>query len=157
MKKIIAILLTLLMVISLAACSTGTIITSETTADATEAPKVDITKYEKSFNGMQKYLVDLELINSKTKVELQADVIGAKKGVRYTVNGSFVEFYVFDTEATPDEAQKVYDGIADGSTYKVLGIEDVKGAVSSSGKYVLLYPATSTFDYSEIIEEFSKF
>lgn len=157
MKKIIAVLLTLLMLMSLAACSTGTIITSETTTDATEAPRVDIEKYEKSFNGMQKYLIDMELIDSKSKVELQADVIGAKKGVRYTVGGSFVEFYVFDTKATPDEAVKVYDGIADGGIYKVLGIEDEKGEVSSSGKYIMLYPATSSFDYSVIIEEFKKF
>lgn len=157
MKKIIAILLTLIMVMSLAACSTGTIITSETTTDATEEPKVDVSKYEKSFNGMQKYLIDMKLIDSKNKVELQADVIGAKKGVRYTVGASFVEFYVFDTKSTPDEAVNVYDGIADGGIYKVLGIEDVKGEISSSGKYVMLYPATSTFDYSEIAEEFKKF
>lgn len=164
MKRIIALMLTLLMVVALSACTMGTDgttlnqNTSETSA--TEAPKVDIEKYEKDFDGMQAYLIELELLSGDEddKIETQADVIGAKTGVRYQLDTTnFVEFYEFDTAATPDEAVSVYDAISNGETYKVLGIEALKGEVSSSGKFIMLYPATSTYDFSELAEEFEKF
>ncbi len=162
MKRLVALLLAILVVISLSACTMGTDGTklNQDPSAATEAPKVDINKFEKNFDGMQAYLKELKLISSKDedKTTTQADVIGAKKGVRYKIDAAhFVEFYEYDTNAMSDEAQKVYDAIADDGTYSVLGIEDVKGIVSDSEKYVMLYPVNSTFDYSEIIEEFKKF
>ncbi len=162
MKRLVALLLTILVLVSLSACTMGTDGTklNQDPSAATEAPKVDINKFDKNFDGMQAYLKELKLISSKDedKTITQADVIGAKQGVRYKIDAvHFVEFYEFDTKATPDEAQKVFDAITADETYNVLGIEDVKGAVSDSKKYVMLYPVNSTFDYSEIIEEFKKF
>ncbi len=163
MKRIIAILLTVLMVLSLAACSINTHGKNPDGTDVTESQsdgKADITKYKKDFSGMQSYLVDMDLIDDSKdkKKETQADIIGAKKGVRYTLDASsFVEFYEFDTNATPDEAQKVYDDISNNGVYNVLDLEDMKGVVSNSGKFVMLYPANSKYDYSKIITEFKKF
>ncbi len=158
MKRIIAILLVLIMTVSLTACMGGGN-TGETTP--TEKPvkveDVDIKDYDKTFAGMQKYLKDLQLITGEP-TETQADVLGAKKGVRYSVDKTnFVEFYAFDTKATPDEAEKLYADIADGGKYNVLGLQDLKGVVSGSGKYVMLYKADSPFDYSKIEKEFVKF
>ncbi|MBE6824503.1 MAG: hypothetical protein E7513_04070 [Ruminococcaceae bacterium] len=162
MKRLVALLLTILVMVSLSACTMGTDGTklNQDPSAATEAPKVDINKFDKNFDGMQAYLKELKLISSKEAdmTVTQADVIGAKKGVRYNIDAvHFVEFYEFDTKATPDEAQKVYDAIAKDGTYNVLGVEDVKGVISDSKKFVMLYPANSTYDYSEIIEEFKKF
>lgn len=164
MKRLVAILLSVLMIISLAGCTIGTDGTklsgSTASTEATEAPDVDIDKYNKDFNGMQDYLKELDLISKKEadKTVMQADIIGAKQGVRYKIDTTnFVEFYEFDITATPDEAENVLSAFANGETYKVLGFEDVKGVVSNSGKYVMLYPATSTYDYSKIIKEFSNF
>ncbi len=164
MKRLVAILLAVLLIISLAGCSIGTDGTKlngdVSSTEATEAPKVDINKYSKDFNGMQDYLKELKLISKKDsdKTVMQAELIGAKQGVRYKVDATnSVEFYEFDITATPDEAEKVLSAFSNDKTYKVLGIEDVKGVVSGSGKYVMLYSATSTYNYSEIIEEFVKF
>ncbi len=162
MKKFLAILLCVLTVVSLSACTMGTDLSkaNQTSSEATEAQKVDINKYDKDFQGMQDYLVELKLINDKkdNKTETQADIIGAKQGVRYKLDATnIVEFYEFDITATPDEAENVLSAFAKGESYNVLGIEDVKGVVSNSGKYVMLYPATSSYDYSKIEEEFVKF
>ena len=166
MKRLVAILMTVLIIVSLAGCTMGTdgtkLNTSGTAAtDATEAPKVDIAKYSKDFKGMQEYLIELKLISKKEgdKTVMQADLIGAKQGVRYKVADApdFVEFYEFDFAATPDEAKNVVKAFENDETYKVLGFEDVKGKVSSSGKFVMLYSATSSYDYSKIAEEFVKF
>ncbi|MBQ8057378.1 MAG: hypothetical protein IJ275_03465 [Ruminococcus sp.] len=164
MKRLVAILLSILLIVSLAGCSIGTDGTKlngdTVSTEATQAPDVDINKYKKDFNGMQDYLKELELISKKDgdKTEMQAELIGAKQGVRYKIDTTnFVEFYEFDVTATPDEAEKILTAFSNDETYKVLGIEDVKGVVSSSGKYAMLYVATSTYDYSDIIEEFSKF
>ncbi len=164
MKRLIAILLSVMLIATLCACSMGTDGTKlsgdSSATDATEAPEVDINKFSKDFDGMVKYLQELKLISSKDadKTVTNAELIGAKQGARFKCDATnFVEFYEFDTKATPDEAQKVFDAFEKDEVYKVLGIEDVKGVVSGSGKFVMLYPATSTYDYSEIEAEFVKF
>ena len=158
MKKIFAILLIIAMTVSLTACFGAPASTDSTTAtEKVKVEDVDIKNYEKNFSGMLSYLYDLELITGN-KTETQADVVGAKSGVRYSVDKTnFVEFYAVDTDATPDAAEKMFDSIADGGTYDPLGLQGMKGVVSSSGKYVMLYKADSTFDYSKIEKEFKKF
>ncbi len=158
MKKIFAILLIIAIAVSLTACMGTTSNTASTQAtEKVKAEDVDIKNYEKNFSGMLSYLYDLELITGD-KVETQADIVGAKKGVRYNVDKmNFVEFYAVNTDATPDEAVKMFDSIADGGTYNPLGLQDMKGVVSGSGKYVMLYKADSSFDYSKIEKEFKKF
>lgn len=164
MKRLVAILLTVLVLISLTACTMGTDGTqlgSETSAtEATKAPQADINDYKKDFEGMQSYLKELELISSEEKniTKTQADIIGAENGVRYKIDATnFVEFYEINTEKMTDEASAMIDAFSSGNTYKVLDIEEVKGEVSTSGQFVMLYPANSTYDYSEISEEFKKF
>ncbi len=164
MKKIIAVLLSVLLLVSLAACTMGTDGTTlnqdPSAVEETKAPKVDITKYDNDFDGMLKYLEDMELLSDKkdAKTEMLAEVIGAKKGVRYQIDSTnFVEFYEFDTEGLNDDAKALLSGIADGGTYKVLGLEDMKGEISDSEKFVMLYPATSSHDFSELTQELKNF
>lgn len=164
MKRIIAVLLSVLLMVSLAACTMGTDGTTlnqdPSSVEETKAPKVDIAKYDKDFDGMLKYLEDMELLSDKedAKTEMLAEVIGAKQGVRYTIDASnFVEFYEFDIDNLNDDAKALLSGIADGGTYKVLSLEDMKGVVSDSEKFVMLYPATSTYDFSKLTEELKNF
>lgn len=162
MKKIIALLLIVLFMVSLTACSIDTTNAPGATqaTQKEEAPEIDINNYEKDFDGLQKYLVDMELIKDEKdfKIETNAQIIGAKKGIRYELDKTnFVELYELYTDSTPDEAQQVYDSIQDSGTYTVLNIRKMNGVYSSSGKYLLIYPADSTYDYSEIVEEFEKF
>lgn len=164
MKRIIAVLLSVLLMISLAACTMGTDGTTlnqdPSSVEETKAPKVDVTKYDKDFDGMLKYLEDMELLSDKddAKTEMLAEIIGAKQGVRYTIDASnFVEFYEFDIDNLNDDAKALLSGIADGGTYKVLSLEDMKGVVSDSKKFVMLYPATSTYDFSKLTEELKNF
>ncbi len=158
MKKIFAILLIIAIAVSLTACMGTTSNTASTTpTEKVKAEDVDIKNYEKNFSGMLSYLYDLELITGD-KIETQADIVGAKSGVRYNVDKTnFVEFYAVDTDATPDQAVKMFDSIADDGTYDPLGLQKMKGVVSGSGKYVMLYKADSSFDYSKIEKEFKKF
>ena len=158
MKRIVAILISVLILVSLSACTIGTDGTKlGTNADATEATEAP---YDKTLDGMVEYLQELKLISKKDgdKTVTQAELIGAKSGYRFKLDATnFVEFYEIDTTATPDEAEKVIDAFTNGENYKVLGVEDVKGVVSGSGKYMMIYPATSTYDYSKIKDEFIKF
>ncbi len=157
MKKIFAILLIVAIAISLTACMGSGADTGSTKATEIKVEDVDIKNYEKTFSGMQKYLKDLKLI-SGDKIELQADLIGAKKGVRYTADKvDFVEFYAFDLDNMTKEGKEVYDAISKGDTYDVLGLQEMKGVISKSGKYMMLYKADSTYDYSKIEKEFKKF
>ena len=164
MKRIIAVLLSVLLLVSLAACTMGTDGTTlnqdPSAVEETKAPKVDITKYKKDFDGMLQYLEDMELLSDKkdAKTEMLAEIIGAKQGVRYKIDSTnFVEFYEFDIDNLNDDAKALLNGIADGGTYKVLSLEDMKGDVSDSEKFVMLYPATSTYDFSALTEELKNF
>ena len=164
MKRIIAVLLSVLLLVSLAACTMGTDGTTlnqdPSAVEETKAPKVDITKYKKDFDGMLQYLEDMELLSDKKddKTEMLAEVIGAKQGVRYKIDSTnFVEFYEFDIDNLNDDAKALLNGIADGGTYKVLSLEDMKGEISGSEKFVMLYPATSTYDFSALTEELKNF
>ena len=51
------------------------------------------------------------------------------------------------------QVEKMFDSIADDGTYDPLGLQKMKGVVSGSGKYVMLYKADSSFDYSKIEKE----
>lgn len=164
MKRIIAVLLSVLLLVSLAACTMGTDGTTlnqdPSAVEETKAPKVDITKYDKDFDGMLQYLEDMELLSDKKddKTEMLAEIIGAKQGVRYKIDSTnFVEFYEFDIDNLNEDAKELLNGIADGGTYKVLSLEDMKGEVSGSEKFVMLYPATSTYDFSALTEELKNF
>lgn len=160
MKRIIAILLVVITLFAFAGCSIGT---NNAPTEAKETKKTETSDakaddYKKNFDTMVKYFVDKEIV-SGDPVKTRAELIGAQKGVRYMVKGrDFVEFYEINTKATPDEAQNLYDTVSQGKVYNVYnGVSQLKGAVSSSGKYIMLYPASSEYDYSKIIAEFKKF
>lgn len=160
MKRIIAILLVVLTLFAFAGCSIGTNNASKETQESkeTDTSKIKASDYKKDFNSMVKYFVKKELVSGEQKT-LAANIIGADKGVRYMLKDEdFVEFYQINTQATPDEAQELYNIVSNGKVYSVYnGASMLKGTVSSSGKYIMLYPDGSDYDYSTLIKEFKKF
>lgn len=163
MKKIIAILLCMLMVMSFAGCTIGNNASfkeeEKKTQKSDKKTETAEKTYDVTFDGLKKCLKDKGLIKGDGK-EVREEIIGAKKGLRYTVDDkNIVEIYEFNTSATPDEAVKLYDTISKDKVYSVLdGMSELKGAVSKSGKFVVLYPKDSKSDkYAKIVKELEKF
>ena len=164
MKRIFSILLIIVFAaLMLTACGADPLYNKgEATADeaATEAEVVvDIEDYTKDFKGLQKYLQDLELIpkDSTKKNDLFADILGAERGVRYTLNNSaFIEFYSYG-EKHNEIAQKVLEQVESEGTFEIAGLDPLTGVISDSGKYLAVYNAKIKYDYDKIINEFKKF
>ncbi len=178
MKRLIALLLIVFMAVSLTACFGGAS-TQETAAEPTVDPEdVEREDYATNFDGLKRYFVDLQYVteynidvNGNKKVDMgenglvDASIIGAVDGKRYLVEGTnFVEFYTFiDEKATPDEAAKdltsseIYKTIKNGDVYEVLELSKLEGVVTEDGKYMMLYPADSEYDYKKLEKEFIKF
>ncbi len=163
MKRVISILLiTVFAMLMLTACAADPLYNNTSTADqaATETQStVDINNYTKDFKGMQKYLQALELIKSdtSTQTELYADILGADKAVRYTLNSSaFIEFYSYSTEKN-DIAKQVFEQIESGKEIEIAGLDPLTGVISDSGNFIAVYNKKISYDYDKIITEFKKF
>lgn len=160
MKRIIAILLVVISLFAFVGCSIGTDNAPKKAEETkkTESKEVKADDYKKDFDSMVKYFEKKELVTIDTR-KMSAEIIGAQKGVRCFIKGKdFVEFYQINTKATPDEAQNLYDTVSQGKVYSVMnGASELKGVVSGSGKYIMLYPASSSYDYSPLAKEFKKF
>lgn len=166
MKRLIALLLIVFMAVSLTACFGGAS-TQETAAEPTVDPEdVEREDYATNLKGMQEYFVDKQLIVKAGSKKTDASIIGAEKGKRFLVSGTteIVEFYTFiDEKATPDEAAKdltsseIYKTIKNGDVYEVLELSKLEGVVTEDGKYMMLYPADSEYDYKRLEKEFIKF
>ena len=164
MKRIIAILLVAVFAaMLLTACGSDPIYNNgSSTANeaATEATvSVDINKYNKDFDGLQKYLQDLKLIDSAEdkRTELYAEVLGAEKGVRYTLNSSaFIELYAYGTDRN-EIAQKVFEEVKKDGTFEFASLDPLTGVISESGNFLAVYNAKIGYDYDKILTEFKKF
>ena len=152
MKKLIALMMALVLALSLTACF-GTN-TDNSTADEANAAPVDT--YEKDFTGLLKYINDRN--GSATKSELYYDILGAKGGERLVLNNNaYVEVYDFSNiaedgasadSADPEKAQSVLAAVKENGKFTPLedGTE-MTAAITSSGKYLLAWDATRSYDY----------
>ena len=174
MKKISIVCLALVLIFSafsLNACGEDPLYkTASADEAATEDSKtVDINDFEKTFDGMQKYLIACKLLpdpdskeNAKKgdlKSDMYAGIIGAKQGVRYTLSSSaFIEFYEYDTENNNATADQVTAQLNKDGTFKVAEeLETLTGKFSDSGNFLAVYNSTIKYDYDKILEEFKKF
>ena len=164
MKRIVSILLMIVFAaLLLTACGADPLYNKNAaTADeaATEAEaKVDINDYTKDFKGLQKYLQDMELIPKEDdkQTELYADILGADKAIRYTLNSSaFIELYSYGEERN-DTANMVFEQVKKEGTFEIAGLDPLTGVISDSGDFLAVYNAKINFDYDKIINEFKKF
>ncbi|MGN1051401.1 MAG: hypothetical protein ACI4QE_03775 [Acutalibacteraceae bacterium] len=144
MKKIIAIVASLVLITaSFAGCTGGdplnpaTEPTTEETTATVETKAEKKVEYKDTFSDLRKYLQDEDYIELKNKTELQASLINADKGYRYSFkyNGSnvYVELYV----AKSDEGKKYFKEVKEKGYFEVL--EKTEAYVSDNGKYLMVY------------------
>lgn len=147
MKKIIALLAAVVLVLSLSACFMPNANNSESTSD--QAKAADITSYDKDFNGLVKYITDSG--SNYEKMDIYYDLLGADNGVRIVLNkNAFVEVYDFSgASANTAKAQEILNAVRENGKFKP--IEDgaeLTAAITDSGKYVLAWDASRSFDYT---------
>ena len=147
MKKIIAITAALIITaLSLTGCFGMGSNTSSGSSTADQANAADVSTYSKDFEGLQKYVTDR---NSAEKQELYYDIVGAKDGVRYVFNkNAYVEIYDYSS-ADNETAKKTIEDIKDDGKFRPM--EDgtaMTGVVTDSGKYVLAWDASRSYDYA---------
>lgn len=152
MKKMIALIMALLMVLSLTACF-GAGNNSGSTADQADA--ADVSTYSKDFEGLQKYISDRNA--NAAKSELYYDFVGADNGVRFVFsNNPYVEVYDFSSavEATADSANATAQAILedikdDGKFTPIADGTEMTAVITDSGKYVIAWDASRSFDYAK--------
>lgn len=148
MKKIIALIAAMALVLSLSACfMPNANNNSESTSD--QANAADITSYDKDFDGLVKYINDRG--SNYEKMDIYYDLIGADNGVRIVLNkNAFVEVYDFSgASANTAKAQEILNAVRENGKFKP--IEDgteLTAAITDSGKYVLAWDASRSFDYT---------
>ena len=119
MKKIIALVTALILVLSLAACGGNT---GSSTAD--ESAKADVSTYTKDFEGLQKYIADRN--QNGTTAEIYYDILGADNGVRYVLNGNaYVEIYDF-SKADNATAKAILEDVKDDGVFVFVSLDAVE-------------------------------
>lgn len=146
---------TVALVLSLSACFMPGANNNSSTSD--QANAADVSTYDKDFDGLVKYITDRG--SGYEKQEIYYDLIGADNGARVVLNkNAFVEIYDFSSYekggATSDsaaaaKAQSVLDDIREDDKFKPVqdGVE-LTAVITDSGKYVLAWDATRSFDYT---------
>lgn len=143
MKKIIALIAAIAMVMSLTACF-GMGNNNGATVDQAKAE--DVGTYDKDFAGLQKYITDRN--NNSTKAEIYYDIVGAQNGIRIIFNGNaYVEIYDY-TNADNDTAKNIISAVKENGKFIPMenGIE-MTASITKSGNYVLAWDATRSYDY----------
>ena len=156
MKKLVAILMIVLLMLSLTGCFGTGSSTGSTSDEATAEPTEPLGQeaYEQSFKGLQQYLIDRQYFTESGKTEVYSDIIGAADGARYSLSTTaFIELYDF-SDASNDTAQAVLADIKDdGKFYAIEGYDELTGVISKSGKYAAVYNAKNKYDYAKITDE----
>lgn len=154
MKKIIALIAALVMVLSLTACF-GMGNNAASTAD--EAKAADVSEYEKNFDGLQKYIADNN--PNCEKQELYYDIVGAHNGVRLIFSQNpYVEVYDFSNiaggsdsadSAHPEKAKEILEAVKkDGKFHPIESGVEMTAIITDSGKYVVAWDASRNYDYA---------
>ena len=157
MKKIIALIAAVVLVLSLSACfMPGSNDNNSSTSDQVDA--ADVSTYDKNFDGLVKYIKDRN--SGCEEQEIYYDLLGAEKGVRLILNkNAYVEIYDFSgvaeknatsDSANPEKAQDIINTVREYNKFKPLdnGIE-MTAAITDSGKYILAWDATRSYDYDK--------
>ena len=149
--KLAALAAAAMLLLSFAGCAVdvpASSTTSETTSDGasqteeSSAAEVDESKYEDTLDGLAKYMLAKEYISGDA-AEMEADFIGAEKGVKYTgsfegTNNISMELYEYDTANLNETAQEILDSVKKDGKFELMGMT-ANAVLSDSGKYLMVY------------------
>lgn len=117
-KKVLALALSLLGILSLTSCGAGDVgregyVSSDQASQSSEPVNYKPTsEYSQDFDGMLECMSDRGYIQGN-RTEMAADIIGAKRGYRYQYtfekSNISVEFYEYDTANLNDKAKSIID------------------------------------------------
>ena len=100
---------------------------------------------------------------------MDASLIVAKEGRKYTKKNIKIELYVYDTNNLNDTANQIIESVKNNGEFVILDLPAVKAYLSDNGKYLMIYsddsikkdnPNTEAANYKareEVIEKFKSF
>lgn len=170
MKKLLLIVLSLAMAVSITGCmgTGGPGLEGVETSSAADISKIKASDYSNDLKGLEEYLIAVDYIPKKCKpTEMMYQVIGAKKGDRYnyTVNNSavFVELYEYDPENLNSDAKRVIGEVKETGKFHILPGDTsdesttYEATLSDNGKFLLIYQgATDNDDLKKRKSDFEK-
>lgn len=124
--------------------SGGSSATSSQPASDAEATVAETKpkEYENTFEGLREYMKDsgyIDYDNDKNEPKkMQANLIGASKGERYTKNTATVELYVYNLNKLNDTAKTTIESVKTNG-YFTLYNEKVNAYTSDNGKFLMIY------------------
>ncbi len=171
MKKIVALVLALMLLVSLCACmpNANTPKIQEVTDPAT-TDEIKVENYEDSLEGLCKYFADMGYVYAMPEatgdemtdpVVMRAEMIGADKGYKftYTYGGEIVvlELYSYTDIDSDFYKQAKNEGKITVTEELEEGTVDV--VLSSNGKYLMIYndPAENAEREAAIVDAFKGF
>ena len=151
LKKILALLLCFVLVLSLTACGTGTVSTVSSTGTlvVTEG-KVDpsAADYANDIDGLVSYMKDCEVITGEA-TDMSADFIGAAKGKQFcfTYGDATItaEFYEYDLDNMSEKATSCLEGVKTTQKLVILG-KTIEARANAAGKFVMIYTCSAEGD-----------
>ena len=151
LKKILALLLCFVLVLSLTACGTGTVSTVSSTGTlvVTEG-KVDpnAADYANDIDGLVSYMKDCEVITGEA-TDMSADFIGAAKGKQFcfTYGDATItaEFYEYDLDNMSEKATSYLEGVKTAQKLDILG-KTIEARANAAGKFVMIYTCSAEGD-----------
>lgn len=153
LKKILALLLCFVLVLSLTACGTGTVSTVSSTGTlvVTEG-KVDpsAADYANDIDGLVSYMKDCEVITGEA-TDMSADFIGAVKGKQFCFTYGdatiTVEFYEYDLDNinTNEKAKSCLESVKTAGKLDILG-KTIEARANAAGKFVMIYTCSAEGD-----------
>ena len=151
LKKILALLLCFVLVLSLTACGTGTVSTVSSTGTlvVTEG-KVDpsAADYANDIDGLVSYMKDCEVITGEA-TDMSADFIGAAKGKQFCFTYGdatiTVEFYEYDLDNMSEKATSCLEGVKTAQKLDILG-KTIEARANAAGKFVMIYTCSAEGD-----------
>ena len=151
LKKILALLLCFVLVLSLTACGTGTVSTVSSTGTLVVTDgKVDpsAADYANDIDGLVSYMKDCEVIAGEAS-DMSADFIGAVKGKQFCFTYGdatiTVEFYEYDLDNMNDKATNYLESVKTAGKLDILG-KTIEAKANAAGKFVMIYTCTAEGD-----------
>lgn len=108
----------------------------------TKSDKINPSDYEQTLDGLRDYMKDSGYITieeeNKNVTTMNAKLIGAEKGNKYTTGNIRVELYSFNLKKKNADRDKIIENVKKNGTYNIYN-QTVTAYLSDSGKFLMIY------------------